>query len=92
MATTTGGRFYRAQNAGQLDSALTNLPHTITVTHKKVDIAAWFAGVGGLLVAAAVALSLWWNRVRRVPTAHLTFGCRECPPPGQAGPRRPTAR
>jgi Ca-activated chloride channel homolog len=69
VAATTGGHYYRAQNAGELQTALADLPHTIAVTHKKVDIAAWFAGLGGLLVAAAVALSLWWNRVRRVPAA-----------------------
>jgi Ca-activated chloride channel homolog len=27
-----------------------------------MDLAAWFAAGGGLLIAAAVALSLWWNR------------------------------
>jgi Ca-activated chloride channel family protein len=69
VAATTGGHYYRAQNAGQLQNALADLPHTITVAHKKVDIAAWFAGLGGLLVAVAVALSLWWNRVRRMPAA-----------------------
>jgi Ca-activated chloride channel family protein len=34
------------------------------VTNQHVDIASWFAGAGGLLVAAAVGLSLWFNRVR----------------------------
>ena len=28
-------------------------------------IGEWFAAGGGLLIAAAVALSLWWNRTRR---------------------------
>jgi Ca-activated chloride channel homolog len=36
----------------------------VTVVKKHVDIASWFAGAGGLLVAVAVGLSLWWNRVR----------------------------
>jgi Ca-activated chloride channel homolog len=31
---------------------------------KHVDIASWFAGAGGFLVAVAIGLSLWWNRVR----------------------------
>jgi hypothetical protein len=48
-------------------TTLANLQHTITLTHKKIDIAAWFAGLGGLLVAAAVGLSLCWNRARRLP-------------------------
>jgi Ca-activated chloride channel family protein len=52
-----------------LQSALADLPRTITVTHKRVDVADVFAGIGGLLVAAAIGLSLWWNRVRRLPNA-----------------------
>ena len=67
IAGTTGAMFYRAQNAGQLQDALANLPGTFTIIHKRLDIAAWFAGVGGLLIATAVALSLWWNRTRRPP-------------------------
>ena len=69
VAATTGGHFYSAKDAGQLQNALADLPRAITVTHEHRDLAAWFAGFGGLLIAAAVALSLWWNRVRRVPSA-----------------------
>jgi Ca-activated chloride channel family protein len=69
IAHTTGGTFYRAQNAGQLQAALNDLPHTFTLVHKQLDLSAWFATAGGLLAAAAVALSLWWSRVRRTPAA-----------------------
>jgi Ca-activated chloride channel family protein len=65
ISRTTGGSFYRAQDAGQLSSALNHLPAAFTIVRKHLDVAAWFAGGGGLLVAAAVALSLWWNRTRR---------------------------
>jgi Ca-activated chloride channel family protein len=68
VAATTGGRFYKAESADQLQGALSDLPHTITVTHEDKDLAAWFAGLGGLVIAAAVGLSLWWNRVRHVPS------------------------
>ena len=66
VATITGGKYYRAVDAGQLDSALKALPSTITVVHKHVDVADRFAAIGGLLIALAIGLSLWWNRVRRV--------------------------
>ena len=65
ISKTTGGSFYRAQDAGQLSSALNHLPAAFTIVRKHLDLAAWFAGAGGLLIAAAVALSLWWNRTRR---------------------------
>ena len=65
ISRTTGGSFYRAQDANQLSSALDKLPAAFTIVHKHEDIAPAFAALGGLLVAVAVALSLWWNRVRR---------------------------
>ena len=64
VAETTGGQYYRAESADQLQEALGDLPSQVTVVNKHVDIASWFAGAGGLLVAVAVGLSLWWNRVR----------------------------
>jgi Ca-activated chloride channel family protein len=67
ISKTTGGTFYRAQDADQLSKALAQLPAAFTIVRKHVDIAPWFAAGGGLLIAAAVALSLWWNRSRRGP-------------------------
>ncbi|GIH23458.1 aerotolerance regulator BatA [Acrocarpospora phusangensis] len=61
VADTTGGAYYRAQNADQLQAALGKLPGTFTVVQENVDVAAWFAAIGGLFIASAVALSLWWN-------------------------------
>jgi Ca-activated chloride channel family protein len=65
IASITGGKFYRAQNADQLKAALGKLSGTFTIIREHRDIAAWFAGFGGLLIAAALALSLWWNRTRQ---------------------------
>ena len=67
ISRTTGGTFYRAQDADQLAAALAKLPAAFTVVRKHLDLAAWFAAGGGLLIAAATALSLWWNRTQRVP-------------------------
>jgi Ca-activated chloride channel family protein len=65
IAKTTGATYQRAQNADQLKSALDSLPSKFSLVVEKVDIAAWFAGFGGLLIAVAVGLSLWLGRVRR---------------------------
>ncbi len=65
ISRTTGGTFYRAQDADQLSRALTKLPAAFTIVRKHIDIASAFAAGGGLLIAAAVALSLWWNRTQR---------------------------
>jgi Ca-activated chloride channel family protein len=65
VAETTDGQYYKAENADQLQDALGDLPSHVTVARKHVDIASWFAGAGGLLVAVAVGLSLWWNRLRK---------------------------
>jgi Ca-activated chloride channel family protein len=69
VAKTTGGQYYRAESADQLQKALSDLPSHVTVVKKHVDIASWFAGAGGLLVVIALGLSLWWNRLR---TARLS--------------------
>jgi Ca-activated chloride channel family protein len=64
ISHTTGGTFYRAQDADQLNRALGHLTGVFTIVRRPVDLASWFAGAGGLLVAVAVGLSLWWNRTR----------------------------
>ena len=64
IAKITGGQYYKAESADQLQEALGDLPSQVAVMKKHVDIASWFAGAGGLLIAGAVGLSLWWNRVR----------------------------
>jgi Ca-activated chloride channel homolog len=64
IAKTTGGSFYKAQDAGELNSALRKLPAAFTIVREQRDLASWFAAGGGLLIAAAVAISLWWNRAR----------------------------
>jgi Ca-activated chloride channel homolog len=69
ISRTTGGTFYRAQDANQLTNALNKLPDAFTIVFRHIDIASWFAGAGGLLIALAVLLSLWWNRARRPATS-----------------------
>jgi len=66
ISKTTGGAFYRAQDASQLSRALAKLPAAFTIVRKHLDLASWFAAGGGLLIVGAVGLSLWWNRTRRI--------------------------
>jgi Ca-activated chloride channel family protein len=74
ISRTTGGTFYRAQDASQLSSALARLPAAFTIVRRHLDLASWFAAAGGLLIAAAVGLSLWWNRARARPAGGLRTG------------------
>jgi Ca-activated chloride channel homolog len=75
ISHATGGTFYQARDASELSRALGKLPAAISVVRTQVDIAADFALAGGLLVAVAVALSLWWNRARSpVPRSGVTAG------------------
>lgn len=70
VAEKTGGQYYRAESADQLTEALGDLPSQVTITTEELDIASWFAAAGGLLVATAIGLSLWWNRLRPRDEAH----------------------
>jgi Ca-activated chloride channel family protein len=64
ISHATGGTFYRAQDADELSKALGKLPAVFSIVRKRVDIAAGFAVLGGLLIAVAVALSRWQDRPR----------------------------
>ena len=62
VAEITGGSFYRAQDAGQLRDVFAKLPKQIELQTRHQEISVAFAALGFLLAAAAVGLSLWWNR------------------------------
>ncbi|MFI6540142.1 VWA domain-containing protein [Nonomuraea sp. NPDC050547] len=65
IAQTTGGSYHRAENAGQLQTALDTLPGSFTVIRQRIDTAAYFAAGGAVLITLALSLSLWWNRPLR---------------------------
>ena len=62
MADTTGGRYFRAEDADQLVDVLTDLPREFNLRKQDVEITFWFVLAASLLVVTAVGLSLWWNR------------------------------
>jgi len=62
LARATGGRFYKARDAGQLGKVFADLPRQVVRQRKHVEISAAFAAVGALLSGAAMLLSLLWSR------------------------------
>lgn len=62
IADTTGGTYYRAENADQLLDVFNNLPTDIVLQEENLEISVAFAALGGLLAIVAIGLSLLWNR------------------------------
>jgi len=62
IADTTGGEYYRAEDAKQLLDVFLNLPTKIVLQEEHLEISVFFAIFGAILGSAAVGLSLWWNR------------------------------
>ncbi|MFI1991641.1 VWA domain-containing protein [Actinoplanes sp. NPDC020271] len=67
VAETTGGRYFRAQDAGQLDDALSGLRREIGLHRESTETTVWWLLAGSVLVITAIFLSLWWNRQRGRP-------------------------
>lgn len=61
IADRTGGQSYTAENASQLGDVFDRLPRDVTVQKKRQEVTVWFAAIGALLAAAAVAASLRWS-------------------------------
>jgi Ca-activated chloride channel family protein len=62
VAKTTGGEYFKAENAKALSDVLLDLPSSIVVQREKMEITFWFALAGAALVLVAVGLAAWWNR------------------------------
>ena len=62
LSRATGGRYYAAQDAGQLRKVFDELPRQVAQQRKQVEISAAFAALGALLAGAAMLFSLLWNR------------------------------
>ncbi|WP_127507952.1 vWA domain-containing protein [Actinoplanes solisilvae] len=63
VADTTGGRYFRAEDADQLVDVLTDLPREFNLREQRVEVTFWFVLGASVLVVSGVGLSLWWNRV-----------------------------
>lgn len=69
VARITGGKYFRAQDAEQLDGVLSDLPSNIVTQRQKVEMSVWFVLAGTLLLFAAVTLSVLWNRALSIPSS-----------------------
>ena len=57
IAEMTGGKYYAATSAGELDNVFQNLPTYLTVTRETVEVSALFTLLAALLAVLAMALS-----------------------------------
>ena len=62
VADITGGSYFRAENADQLDEVFLDLPTQIVLQKENLEISVVFSTLGAIFVTLAVALSLMWNR------------------------------
>lgn len=67
VADTTGGRYFRAEDADQLTDVLADLPREFGLHKEDVEITFWFVLGGVLLAFTGVGLALWWNRAPGAP-------------------------
>ncbi|MCA1656566.1 MAG: VWA domain-containing protein, partial [Actinobacteria bacterium] len=61
VATTTGGEYFAATDAGQLTDVLANLPRHVTVQKQDVDVSAGFIAVAAVVLLCGLGLSIRWG-------------------------------
>ncbi len=61
IADLTGGEYYPATSAGELQSVLTNLPTYVITTRETTEVSVIFTAIAVLFAILAVTLSLLWH-------------------------------
>ncbi len=73
VAATTGGEYFTATNAAQLNSVLTDLPKHVSVQKQDVDVSVGFAALAAVLLLSGLWVSLRkslsFDVMRRLPTS-----------------------
>jgi Ca-activated chloride channel family protein len=62
VAEITGGSYFRAESADQLNEVFLDLPTQIVIQTETLEISVIFLAVGTFLAIIAMALALLWNR------------------------------
>ena len=61
VATTTGGSYYSAESASDLQSVFAKLPTSLIMKHEVVELSVGFVAAGALLAALALLLAQVWR-------------------------------
>jgi Ca-activated chloride channel family protein len=63
VANMTGGEYYPASSAGELDEVFQNLPTYLITVKEFIEISFIFTAIGAALVALAIVLAMIWNPI-----------------------------
>ena len=61
VAATTGGTYFSAKGASQLQDVLSDLPLHVQIQHRKVEVSVALAGLAAILVLLAVGAAARWS-------------------------------
>jgi len=61
IAELTGGDYYTATTADELEKVFESLPTYLITKHETSELSVFFLAIGGLFAAVAIALSLRWH-------------------------------
>ena len=61
IAAMTGGTYYPASSASELQDVFRSLPTNLIAHHEVSEVSFLYAGIGAVLAALAIGLSLLWH-------------------------------
>lgn len=61
IAEMTGGKFYSATSADELQTVFQELHSFIVMTNQTIEVSFFFVVIGGIMVMAALAFSMLWH-------------------------------
>lgn len=63
IADMTGGTYYSAESADELNKVFQDLPTYLITKHETSEVSVYFVAIGALLVSLAVLLSMRWHPI-----------------------------